>query len=593
MRRPRRPGKTASTPGTCRWFAWLVVAGVGVGGCGPAPAPPVSRLPEPASDRAASPSVPLRFAAVADASGIQFTYRNGEEANELAFIESVGGGAALFDYDGDGRLDVFLTGGGWFAQQQVRGHPNRLYRNLGRMQFVDVTQETGLAERSFYSHGAAVSDFDRDGWPDLAVSGWGPVVLYRNEPHPAGGRQLVDVSQAAGFTEPLWGNSLAWGDLDGDGDPDLYVCQYGDWSFEKNHPTDCFEKPPQRDICAPRRFQPLPHKLFRNDGQGKFVDVSRQVGLRTDGRGLGVVIADVNADGRPDLYVANDTDENFLYINRSTDGELRLEECGFLAGVARDDRGLPSGSMGADVLDFNRTGRPALVCTNYERELNALYRNDCRDGRELFHFCSQQAGLAAVGSVWVSWGTGIADFANRGWEDLFIANGHAVRYPMGDAPRQQRPLLFWNEAGRFREVGRDCGDYFRQPHNGRGVAPGDLDNDGRVDLVVSHINAPVEVLHNVSATGFHWLGIQLQGRDRRAIEGARVTLRVGDARLTRFAKGGGSFASSPDRRLLFGLGAAEWVEEVEIAWPWGERETLPGPAVDRYWVIEEGTGQAR
>lgn len=581
-------------PRAGRYLA-LVLTWFVLGGChkSPPPTPPPPPQVPVTSTTPAAATGPDWFDDVTTASGINFTYRNGEEANHYAILESLGGGVAVLDYDADGLLDLFFPGGGWFNEQEVRGHPPKLYRNAGDFKFVDVTREAGLEEHVFYSHGVAAGDYDRDGWTDLAVTGWGPLALFHNEPDDQGGRRFVELGAQAGFTEHLWSSSAAWGDLDGDGWPDLYVCQYGDWSFEKNHPTDCFYARPQRDVCPPRMFKPLPHRIYRNNQDGTFTDASKTLGLRADGRGLGVVMADVNADGRPDIYVANDTDENFLYLNRSEPGRFQLEEAGLLAGVARDDRGTPNGSMGVDVADFNGSGLASIFCTNYEAELHALYRNDSREGRELFQFCSQQTGIAAIGQTWVSWGAGFADFHNRGWEDLFIASGHAIRHPAGKAQRRQRPVLFRNEDGRFLEVGRTCGGYFRETHNARGMALADLDNDGRIELVVSHLNEPVAVLRNVIAACNHWLGLELVGANQRAVTGARVVVECDGRKLTRFVKGGGSYASSADRRLLFGLGAATTVQRVEVAWPWGRTEVLEVPAVDRYWRIDEGKGRAR
>jgi hypothetical protein len=551
-----------------------------------------STSPSPAASGPGTSSEPPLFADVTETSGVRFTYRNGEEADHLAILESLGGGIGVLDYDGDGLLDLFFPGGGYFEGQQIRGHAPKLYRNLGGFTFQDVTAHVGLERLPFYTHGVAVADYDRDGWPDLAVTGWGRLALFHNESDGKGGRRFVEVGARAGFVEHLWSTSAAWGDLDGDGWPDLYVCQYGDWSFAKNHPTDCYYKGTLRDVCPPARFKPLPHKVYRNNHDGTFSDMSVALGLRTDGKGLGVVIVDVNGDGRPDVFVANDTDENFLYVNSSRPAAFRLDEKALRAGVARDDRGTPNGSMGVDAADYNRTGRASLWCTHYENELHALYHNDCRGNDEFFTFNTQRAGIGAIGQNWVGWGTGFADFEQRGWEDLVIANGHAIRYPVGPAGRQQLPVLLHNDRGHFTAMSPRGGGYFRAPHNARGLVLADLDNDGKMDLVISHLNEPATLLRNVAATaGRHWLGITLAGKANRNLAGACVTVEIGGARLTRFVKGGGSYLCSGDSRLLFGLGEAATVERVEVRWPWGETQTWPGPTVDQYWRLCEGMGQ--
>lgn len=601
MTEPTARGRKSPT-GRRFMAATVVAAAVAAGlvtlGCG-SPAPPGA---DPVIEAPADPDLtgPDWFEDVTATAGIDFTYRNGEEAGHLAILESLGGGGAVIDYDGDGLPDLFFTGGGHYGgpdNKQILGHPCRLYRNEGNWKFKDRTAAAGLETLAggrpwFFTHGAAVGDYDRDGFPDLLVTGWGRVALFHNEPDGKGGRKFVDVSAAAGLAAGItWATSAAWADFDGDGFADLFVCQYVDWSFA-NHPACNYDgKTP--DVCPPKKFKGLPGKVYRNTGAGTFVDVSGEAGVMPGGeqasKSLGVVVADVNLDGKPDVYVANDTVANFLYINKSGPGRIRFEEQGKLAGVALDGSGGANGSMGVDAGDPEGTGRPTLWVTNYENEFHALYRNRSTDQRASFVFATQATGIGMIGQKFVGWGTGFADLNHDGWEDIVIVNGHAIRHPTGTT-RRQLPVLFVNHGGKFQDITKRGGPYFRQPHLSRGAMLTDLDNDGRLDLVVCNLNEPAAVLRNVLPTpGQHWVGIELVGDAHRDVVGARIVIEAGGRTQTRFAKGGGSYASSPDRQLVVGLGAADKITKLRVVWPNGAppQEWTDVPA-DRYYTITQG-----
>jgi len=566
----------------CPWLPYLVL----LAGCSARVEPPAETPPAVFDDCTAG-------------SGLDFTYRNGEETGHLAILESLGGGVALLDYDGDGLLDIFLPGGGYFDRTDaefqkdksktpgIHGHPWKLFKNLGNFRFRDVTHEVGLerlaaGQEFFYSHGVAVCDYDRDGYPDILITGWHRMALFHNEDDGEGGRKFVDVTEKAGLPRGLWTTSAAWADLDGDGYPDLYVCQYVNWSFEKNHPTDC-NYGSGRDVCPPKTFDALPHRLFRNNGDGTFRDVSKEAGLRDDGKGLGVLIVDVNGDGKPDIYVGNDTTDNFLYLNRSTPGKIVLEERALASRVAVTDLGKATGSMGLDAAAYDGSDRPSLLVTTYEGELHSLFRNE---GKGRFLYATPMSGLAALGRSYVGFGVGFLDYDNDGWEDIAIANGHVVH--TSAAGRKQSAVLLRNDGkNRFTIVTSQGGPYFQAKHLGRGLAVGDLDNDGRPDLVVSSIGERVAILRNVLDTGHHWLGVELIGKDHRDVAGARATLEVAGRKLTRFVKAGGSYLSSGDRRLLFGLGDSDKVGRLTVAWPWGGVQIYDGLAVDHYCRLME------
>jgi hypothetical protein len=458
--------------------------------------PITEKVDEDGNDPTLIVNGPPIFRDVTADSGLHFTARNGEEAQQFTILESLGGGVALIDYDRDGLLDIFVAGVGYFDgpdKQSIKGHPSKLYRNLGNWKFEDVTARVGLDIQWFYSQGAAVADFDRDGWPDLLVTGYGRVILFHNEPDGQGGRRFADVTGKLGLRDDSWATSAGWGDIDGDGYPDLYVCHYVDWSFQNNPFCEGIVKGVKREVCPPQRFKPLKHAFFKNEKGKAFRDISDELGFKAEGCGLGVVLADLNDDGKPDIYVANDASNKFLFFNRGG----KLEEKGILAGAAVDDLGYYSGSMGIDVGDYDASGRPSLWVTNFQSELHGLYKNL---GHELFAYQSRKLGFASIGTHLVGFGTGFVDVDNDGWEDLIIVNGHVMHHARVGSPLNQKPVLLKNvdRGGQrhFKDISALGGPFFEMAARGRGLVIGDLDNDGWPDVVVSHINTPVALLRN-------------------------------------------------------------------------------------------------
>jgi hypothetical protein len=490
-------------------------------------------------------------------------------------IETMAGGVAVFDYDGDGLPDIFLTNG---AEQPGLLKPdpgwwNRLYRNRGDGTFEDVTERAGLAGSGFCM-GAAAADYDNDGHPDLFVAGVKRLFLYHNR----GDGTFEEVTAKAGLHAEPWSVAGGWFDYDGDGLLDLFVVNYVDWNA-KTEPL-C-KDPDSGEVahCAPKFYAGLPNTLYHNNGDGTFTDVSVQAGIHAPiGKGMGVAFADYDGDGRPDIFVANDTVPNFLFHN---DGNGHFTETAMTAGIAFNDDGRALSSMGVDFRDMNNDGRPDLFITALVNEGYPLYRNL---GEGLFADFTYRSRVGAATMGTTGWGAGIFDFDNDGRKDLFCANGdlndNAERLT-GRAAQQRSAVLVQLADGTFRRV------TVGPPARYRGAAFGDFDNDGRIDVVAARLGEPPLLLRNTTATANHWLGVKLTGRrsNRDAI-GAVVHVTTAAGEQWNHVTTSAGYAGSSDVRVHFGLGGAA-TATVEIRWPRGEMQKLGEVRGDRYLAVRE------
>jgi enediyne biosynthesis protein E4 len=569
----------------------LILVAVLAGGCGTdapvapskdaaaAGAPVVSTVAVPAD----ASSSHVELVEVAARSGVEFTFRSGADAAKFTVLEGNGGGVAVFDLDGDHLLDLYFPGGGAFPQRGgITGAPPGLFRNICPWQFQNVLEQARVGTTSFYSQGCAAGDFDNDGFTDLAVYGFRGIQVLRNQ----GDGTFLDVTGQSGVREELWANAAGWGDLDGDGNLDLYVAHYIDWSLENN--PECLDfAGKRRDICGPRRFHPQPDQLYFSDGAGMFQERSREAGLRADGFGLGVVLADVDDDADVDVYVGNDSGPNFLYINQ---GRGHLVEQGEQLGVARDDFGIPNGSMGVDLFDFNRDQLGDLVVANFELESLALYNNQGAAG---FVHVSRIAGLTAWGDMFVGWGIAGLDLDRDGDEDLLVANGHVFHFPRS-GERAQHTLVLRNEypRQRFTRLTYPPDTYLGRPHDARGLAYGDLDMDGDLDAVISHVDKPAALLDNRTVNSNQSVSIRLVGRHcNRDCIGARAVLHTSSGDLVRCVKGGGSYCSQSDLRLSWGIPHGATITAITVHWPGGIRQDVrAAPGAESLTIIEPMEG---
>jgi hypothetical protein len=528
------------------------------------------------------------FREIAADTGLRFEHVTGA-TGEYYMPEIMGAGGALLDYDGDGDLDVFLVQGApLVAGQGVAprsGH--RLFRNdLGRdgPRFVDVTEKAGVG-RVGHGMGAAVGDYDNDGDPDLYVTAFGPTVLFRNN----GDGTFSDVTAEAGVGEDRWSTSASFFDYDRDGDLDLFVANYLAFTVAGN--KRCFDPVGARDYCAPSLYRSVPDRLFRNEGGGRFRDVTDAAGItRADGPGLGVVAADFDDDDWADLYVANDGAANQLWMNRR-DGTF--EDRGLLSGTAYNADGLPEGSMGVAAADFDGDADEDIFVTNLPHETNTLYVNQ---GKGLFHDATDAWGLGAPSAAHTGFGTAFFDYDGDGWLDLFVANGAVtiVEALRGGAYPFQEPNQLFHNPGRppFREASAAAGEALARAEVSRGVAPGDVDNDGDLDLLVTNNNGPVRLLLNVAPRRGWWLQARLRGvADNRDGIGARVGLvRDGAPTLWRRVHTDGSYLTAGDPRVHFGA-AATRPRELVVQWPGGMHEAWPLPGTERLLTLTQGTGR--
>jgi hypothetical protein len=530
--------------------------------------------------------IPGNFVDITKASRIDFT-AVASHTSKKYLLETMGSGVAIFDYDGDGRLDVFFANGAPLSDPTAKeaiprkdgpASWNRLYHQNADGTFEDVTEKAGL-KGTGYAMGVAVGDYDNDGHEDLYVTGYGGNHLYHNN----GDGTFTDVTEKSGTGGSGWSTSATWVDLDNDGLLDLVVLRYLKWDF-----TDIYcgeRRESYRAYCHPDLFQPIAPLVYHNDGNGHFTEVSAKIGLDKPGKGLGLSIADFDRDGRIDIAIANDSMPEFLYHNK---GDGSFEEVGLPAEIAVDGDGRTYAGMGIAFQDYNNDGLPDLVITNLASQKYALYRNN---GDASFTYDSYASGLGGITLLHSGWGVGFFDYANEGRKDLLFAQGHDLDTVELNFPQlhyKEPMLLAYNTGKGFVDVSAKSGAVFQQAWIGRGLALGDIDNDGRVDAIVSTNGGHAYVLRNETQTGNHWLTLNLVGHtSNRDGIGAEVKLTTPAGSQWVTVTTGGSYLSASDKRAHFGLGAADKAQTVEIRWPSGIVQTLKEIPADQILTVDE------
>ncbi len=517
------------------------------------------------------------FRNVASSAGLTQTIPNGGSASKQFIVETTGSGVAFIDYDNDGLLDAFIVSG--------PGSPSRMYHNEGNGKFRDVTQALGLTHTG-WGQGVCAGDYDNDGFTDLFVTYWGQNVLYRN----VQGRHFEDITAKAHLTQDRvrYNTGCAFVDYDNDGKLDLFVANYLKFSFETTPKPGanpyCF----YRGIavnCGPRGLPFDRNILYHNEG-GVFRDVSDESGISVPDRNyaLSVLTGDFNGDGLADIYVACDQTPSILYINQ---GNGKFIDEALLRGAALDDNGKALSGMGVASADYGHQGSPSIFRTNFSDELSTLYRNR---GNGEFEDASVAAGVGQ-NTRYVGWGCGFFDFDNDGWPDLLLVNGHAfpeVDRLKIDIQYREPAILYHNDRGKFVDISQHAGPGILEKHSSRGVAFGDYDNDGAIEVLINNQNEPPSLLKYARTPGNHWISLSLTGvKANRSAIGARVTVTAGTLKQTQEVRSGGSYLSQNDLRLHFGLANNTKVDSVEIVWPGGKRQIVTGVAVDRVSKITE------